>query len=194
MVFAAFNEALQHAGLRAHSDEEIYAMFGPDERGILQNLIGDGWEDVYAVYLAAYEREHADIVGPFPGIQPALDLMVERGVQLAIVTGKGADAAAISVPRFGLDRYFTIIESGSSRGPAKPAAIRGILERWQLPAHAVAYVGDAPQDVRDARETGLVAIGAGWAATTPLDALRAEQPDVLFETVEAFTAWLRAHV
>jgi pyrophosphatase PpaX len=193
MVIAAFNHALRHAGLREHTDEEIFAMFGPDEVGILQNLIGEGWEDIYAIYLAAYEREHTGTTDVFPGIQPVLDLLVERGVQLAIVTGKGADAAAISVPRLGLDRYFTIVEAGSAKGPAKPAAIRGILDRWQLPPDAVAYVGDAAQDMRDARETGLVALGAAWAASTPLDALRAERPDALFLSVEEFSDWLGEH-
>src|SRR5690242_17857694 len=99
MVLVAFKEALRHAGLREHTDAEIVALFGPDDAGILQRLVGDGWEDAYRVYLAAYEREHDTTPDPFPGIQPALDLLVERGVQLAIVTGKGADSAAISVPR-----------------------------------------------------------------------------------------------
>jgi phosphoglycolate phosphatase-like HAD superfamily hydrolase len=122
-----------------------------------------------------------------------LDLLRERGTKLAIVTGKGAGTASISVPRLGLDRYFPIVEAGKPEGPVKPAAIRSILRRWNLPPQQVAYVGDAPRDMQDARETGLRSIGAAWADSTRIDTLRAEAPDELFTSVEALTAWLNEH-
>lgn len=187
---AAFQDALLDITGEEYRDDQIVALFGPSEEGIFQRLLGDRWQAAHRAFLAAYEARHDKCAAPFPGIEAVLELLNERGVELAIVTGKGRGSADISVRRLGLAQHFNIIESGSPEGIVKAAAIEDLLARWNLPAEEVAYVGDAAYDTIDARKTGVVALAAGWAATADLDALRATEPDELFATVDAFAKWI----
>jgi pyrophosphatase PpaX len=194
VCFAAFRETFQRHLDRTYSDDEIYAMFGPSEEGIMQSLLKDRWQEGHADYLAAYEREHDSCPAVFPCIDEALDLLRGRGARLAIVTAKGPGSAEISVRRLGLTRHFDVIESGSPQGGIKPERIRRVLARWNLPAERTAYVGDSVYDVQAAREVGALPLAAGWATTANLERLRHAEPCALFETVEQFAAWIADHV
>jgi phosphoglycolate phosphatase-like HAD superfamily hydrolase len=176
------------------SEADIRALFGPDEAGIIRQVVPAAWEACLADYLIAYESEHDACSAAFDGIVPLLARLRNRGLLLAIVTGKGQGSCAISLRRLGLGEYFDVVETGSNAGPVKPQRIRAVLDRWDLPAAEAAYVGDSPFDVRDARETGVRAMAAGWAASTDVAGLRAERPDALFTTVAEFAEWIDQHV
>lgn len=194
VCIAAFQTAFAtHAG-REFSDAEIRALFGPDEEGMIRRVVPDHWQACLDDYLAAYDRKHDACPAPFSGMLPLLSGLSERGVPLAIVTGKGRGSAEISLRRLALSGYFDVVETGSARGAVKPERIRAVLARWGMLAGTVAYVGDSPFDMRDARATGVRGLAAGWAASTDVEALRAETPDVLFSSVGEFTAWIERHV
>lgn len=187
---AAFRTAILDSTGEEYSDEQIVALFGPSEEGIFQRMLGDRWQVAHRAFLHAYDAHHDMCSAPFPGIEDALAVLKDRGVQLAIVTGKGAWSADISVRRLGLARYFDIVESGSTEGIVKAAAIVDLLDRWQLPPTEVAYVGDAAYDVIDARKTAVIALAAAWAATADQGALTATEPDALFTSVDQFAEWI----
>ncbi len=194
ICFAAFRKTFEvHLG-RSFRDDEIRAMFGPTEEGILQRRFPDRWEAALATYLEEYERAHAACVAPFAGIEAVLDTLRAIAIRCAIVTGKGPRSAEISARRLGLTRHFEVIETGSAERPIKSDGIRAVLARWALPPEDVAYVGDAPSDVTAAREVGLVALGAAWAATADTGRLTAQAPDALFSTVASFAAWVDGNV
>src|SRR5207248_175193 len=137
-----------------------------------------------------YDRLHRERAVPFPGIEQALAALQQRGLRLAIATGKGGPSAEISLGHLGIGRYFDTVEVGSVEGPVKPRSIRAILDRWGIPAAAVAYVGDAPGDIDAAREVGVTPLAAAWAATADRDSLVACHPAALFATVDAFMDWI----
>jgi phosphoglycolate phosphatase-like HAD superfamily hydrolase len=88
-----------------------------------------------------------------------------------------------------LDAYFERIEAGSAGGPIKPTGIRAFLTRWAVAPETVAYVGDAPYDVDAAKQAGVIAVAAAWAASANAAALSARQPHFLFESVADFAVW-----
>jgi pyrophosphatase PpaX len=120
-------------------------------------------------------------------------MLRDRGVRLAIVTGKGAGSAEISLRLLGVGDLFDLVEVGSPTGGIKPISIRRVLERWGLPPSRVAYVGDATYDMQAAKEVGLVALGAAWADTADASALRIMEPAAVFSSVEDFAAWIDSH-
>jgi len=190
VCFAAFRITLKEFTRRDFSDSEIEALFGPDEAGVFQRLLGDHWKPALLRYLNEYEIAHELCGAPFDGVVGLLDWLRKEGMKVAIVTGKGKQSAAISLRRVGLTSHFDMVEAGSHTGPVKPAAIKHILERWGLsPAQAV-YVGDAPYDVRAAREAGVTPLSAVWAPRVHRDRLDAEKPDAILETVDDLKGWL----
>src|SRR5574341_1357763 len=84
VCFAAFRHTMREFLSHHYTDNEITALFGPSEEGILPRLVPDRWKACLEIYLAAYERESARNAKLFPGIETALQLLKARSVTLAI--------------------------------------------------------------------------------------------------------------
>lgn len=192
--FAAFRRALGDFTDRRFTDREIMALFGPSEEGMIQRLVPSQWQACLQTYLAEYARAHLHYAKPFPGIETALGLLKERGVAVAIVTGKGAQSAAISLNQLGLADYFEIVETGSPNGGVKPSSIQKVLTTWGALPHRVAYVGDAASDIEAARAVGVIPLGAAWDARSDAHSLSAMGPLATFCTVEGFIRWIETDV
>ncbi len=190
VCFAAFRETFRRYLGREYTDREIRALFGPTEEGILQNLLGERWEEGLLHYLDAYRKAHAQCAEPFPGMRGALDLLRANNVCLAVVTGKGPQSAELSLEALGLADLFDMIEAGSAQGGVKPHCMRKVVSTWGCDPSDVACVGDAPSDIRSAREIGAVPLGAAWASTADYDVLVSLQPHAVFRTVADFSQWV----
>jgi pyrophosphatase PpaX len=188
-TFAAFRAVFRTRLGLEFPDDEIRAMFGPDERGVFRLRVPAFAEQAHEEFLAAYEREQASCAAPFPGIVDLLDTLRDRGVACAVVTGKGAESAALSLRLLDLEGYFPIVEAGSPDGAVKPAAMRRVLDAWGLRPEQVAGIGDTPSDIRAARAAGMTALGAAWAANADAAALRALEPAAVFESVSEARTW-----
>ena len=194
VCFIAFREALQPFTGRSFTDEEIMARFGPSEEGMLRRWVPDRWEECLRLYLTAYEREHRRIARTFPGIETALGLLRERGMPLAVVTGKGPPSAAISLAQLGLAPYFDCIETGSPEGGVKTRCIERVLTRWGIAPGRVAYLGDVASDIEASRAVGVIPLAAAWEKRSNATALRALEPLAVFDTVPQFIDWIHATV
>jgi phosphoglycolate phosphatase-like HAD superfamily hydrolase len=189
-TFAAFRAVFRARLGVEFDDSAIRAMFGPDERGVFRLRIPDATEAALEEFLVEYEREQSACAAPFAGIIDLLDTLRDRNVACAVVTGKGAECAAVTLRLLGLDRYFPIVEAGSPDGAIKPAAMRRVLAAWGARPEDVAGIGDAPSDVRAARSVGITALGAAWARTSDANILLALAPDAVFEVVAEARDWL----
>ena len=189
----AFREvARRHLG-RDYTNAEIVALFGPSEVGIFQQIAGDRWERCLEDFLAIYERDHHNCATVFPGVLEMLSGLADRDIPAAIVTGKGADSAGISLRLLNLEQHFDVVEAGSPEGSVKPAAIRRIVQRWKVDPGTVAYVGDAPNDVSDARSAGVIPLAAAWSASADPKALANRDPAEVFASVGDLIRWMRHH-
>jgi len=186
----AYAETAARLGGRRPSADEVYALFGPSEEGILETLLPGRLSESLPMFLSVYETLHAAAPGPFAGVEALLEGMRARGLRAAIVTGKGAGSAEISLRILGLDRWIDCVETGFADRADKPYSIGKVLARWQIEPGEAAYVGDQPYDMRAAREAGLRAWGAGWAETA---GVRREEcgADHIFWSVDELSEWLR---
>lgn len=194
ICYKAFGRVLRSRLGREFGNEEIHAMFGPSEEGVLGRLFPDDPQAALSEYLYAYREAHAVCTVPFEGMRGVLDLLRRHGVELGLVTGKGPGSARISLDALGLGGFFPLVETGSPHGGIKPACMLRILNCWQFPAREVIGVGDSPSDVRSARQAGIVSVAAAWAPTAVPSSLAACQPDHMFRHVPAFRCWLEAAV
>ncbi len=190
----ASQEALFPFTGRHFSAAEIAARFGPTEEGMLRQWVPEHAGAALKIFLEVYEREHYRCTAVFPGLADALHLLSERGVRLAIATGKGPDSALISLRYLGLGPIFDAVESGSPDGPIKPQSIRRIIDAWGVAPEAVAYVGDTPPDMVHAREAGVLALGAAWAETATVQNGPAGSAHVVFTSVDDFIRWIEETV
>ena len=192
VCYRAFSQVLGRRLGRPFGDTEIHSMFGPSEEGILARLCPADPEGALSEYLAEYRAAHLQCPRPFRGISRALETLQCRGVQLAIVTGKGPRSAQISLDAFDLGRFFPLVEAGSPDGGVKPAAMRRVLRRWGFAASEAVGVGDSPSDIRSAKEVGITSVAAAWAPGADAEGLAACEPDRLFRDPRVLLEWLQS--
>ncbi|MDN5302343.1 MAG: hypothetical protein PWQ60_1857 [Thermoanaerobacteraceae bacterium] len=191
VCYSCFRNTLKHYVDRDFSDSEIRAMFGPSEEGIFKKLLPDSWEDCLRFYLEQYDKAHSEYDRPFPGIKDALELLRERKVRLAIVSGKGPKSMEISLRHSGLGKFFEVVVTGSEHGANKIYDINQVLKRWGLSPDSVAYVGDMAYDISAAKEAGVFAIAAAWAGTAEFEKLKAMKPSLICPDVETLIEWIK---
>jgi len=193
ICFSTFRNALAHVAGPGLTDAEIQARFGPSEDGMFERVVPARWQEAFTAYLGEYERQ-LPLCAVFPGVAAALAWLRERGVPLALVTGKSRPTALMSLKQFGLDGLFAPVETGSPSGVVKTAAITRVITAWGVPAAEVIYVGDAISDIRAAHEAGVLPIAAAWAPSAVAAELHALRPHALFTDAADFHAWLVGRV
>jgi len=142
-------------------------------------------------YLYYYENLHEMCPVPFDGIKDVLQTLRNKGIRIAMVTGKGKQSTDISLRHFELTHFFEIIETGSPKGARKAEGIQLILD-WltDIRKDEVIYVGDAPSDIRASRKVGIPVVAAARADTAEPEKLQELKPDELFYTIKDFSDWL----
>ena len=190
VCFAAFRAAFERLGAPRYTDEQIRALFGPSEEGMMQRAIPERWEEAVAGYLEEYDKHLPLCGGVFPAVTSALELLRDRRIPTALVTGKGPVSTALSLRYLSLDGVFDVVESGSALGVVKADAIRRVVKRWDVDPGRVIYVGDAAFDVVAAREADVIPVGAAWAPSVVPGELEGARPHVIFTRAEDFHRWL----
>jgi phosphoglycolate phosphatase-like HAD superfamily hydrolase len=194
LCIAAFKKSVEPLLNKEISEEEIIATFGPSEEGTIRKLIPQHEEAGVAAYLQHYEQLHYTCPSAFVGIADLLEFLKRKGVQLAMVTGKGIHSTRLSLKQFGLEQYFEIMETGAPQGPNKINGIRNVLTRLNADKNESIYVGDAPSDIVYCKEVGIPIAAAAWASTTDAEVLKKLNPDWLFNTVDEFKNWIEEYL
>ena len=183
----------RHGGPELNHDE-IVARFGPTEEGLLRNELGDEWVRAIETYLVEYERRHDGDAGVFDGVRSIVHQLHGRGIPMAVVTGKGARSAEITLRAIGLDAAFDPVEAGSMEGSVKATAISRIVDAWSIDPRRVAYFGDMPSDIDESRKAGVWAVSVAWKTDADVEALAAGSPDALLRTEDELGAWVSRFV
>ncbi len=184
LTLDAFFAAYRKLSVPEPSLEVVKSEFGAEERGILRALNPEIESELYRAYLEEYERllkERGQ--RPFDGIEELLQNLRSRGARVSLVTGKGAETAAISVRVMGLEKYFDFVESGGLYGSVKPEKMRKILDNYKIPPSSAFYIGDSPRDVLDSREVGVFPMAAAWSGIVSAEQFSQVMPVDIFYTV-----------
>jgi pyrophosphatase PpaX len=185
LIFASFNHvAEKYLGTRL-APEEIISLFGPPEEGGLAKLLAqDQVPEAMDDLCGFYGAHHASMAGVHPGIPELLCFLKERGIRLAVFTGKGNRTTAITLAALGLAERFEMVVSGSdvTRHKPDPEGIAKVLDAFGIPAERVLMVGDAVSDIRASRSAGVRAAAVLWDSVDRTRVLDAGA-DLVFHTV-----------
>lgn len=124
----------------------------------------------------AYERafpNHLGAVELGAGAIELLDLLASRGIKRAIVTNTPRALAAQIIAQKGLDsRIDALAAAGDAQEKPSPELLLLALERIQLKAGDVLYVGDSETDRKAAMAAGVFMIGMNAPGDATLNDLR----------------------
>ncbi|MBI1807678.1 MAG: HAD family hydrolase [Ignavibacteria bacterium] len=196
LIFATFNHVARKYTDRTYTPQEIVAMFGPPEEVAVENIVGkDRVDEAMDDFLGFYGEHHPRMASAYEGIREMLEFLKNRGILLAIFTGKGKRTALITLEKIGIKSYFDIVVTGSDVRNHKPSAegIRKVMERFGLEPNQVLMVGDAVSDVRAAHEAGVHIAAVLWDSYGKENVLKMDV-DYFFHSVAEFVGWLESAV
>jgi HAD superfamily hydrolase (TIGR01509 family) len=194
-------------GAFQHANATVMASFGlPWNEAIYRKHYAPDWRQMYTRLGVPPDRldeanelwhttfAQAEDVIAFDGVVDALRRLDETGCGLGIVTAGDRFIVEPQLERTGLGALLPVRVFGDDLPVHKPdpAPLRRALSLLRLDAHPdeVAYVGDAPTDMRMARAVGVRAIGIASVVGDPQE-LRAAGADEVAPTV---AAWVDALV
>jgi HAD superfamily hydrolase (TIGR01509 family) len=181
-VPAAYVAAIRRLGGPPTSPEQVVASYplGPPEV-LLAHLLG---RDLAPGEAEAYYDELASVaVRPYRGVAGVLSALRARGHRLAVFTGASYRAAAMLLTAAGVTA--DVLIGGDEVRRPKPASDGLLLaaRRLGISASAIAYIGDAPNDIGAARAAGSLSVAAAWGhqydAGVPADITLAAPGDAL---------------
>ena len=178
--FRVYNKILARLGRKPLSEDEFLRHQSPNWYEFYAKLgIPEGlWKEVDAEWVRLYEEEK-------PGLHrdawPCLERLRSSGFKLALVSNGSRARVEMELGRFGLASLFQSVMCGEKKEELKPSPV--MLERTmrvlEVRPSDVVYVGDAPADVRAAKNAGVVSVAIARGAVLE-GRLRAEGPDYVF--------------
>jgi phosphoglycolate phosphatase len=175
------NDIADRFGFRRIAPEDVEGLRRAGSREIVKRLEVPFWKlPLIAQHMRQLKASHAHEIALFPGTGDMLRSLWEAGVRLAIVS---SDSEANVRRQLGEANAALIsdFDCGASLF-GKAAKFRRVVKRAGVaPSEAIA-IGDEVRDLEAARGAGIAfgAVTWGYAAE---EALRAREPDVVFEKV-----------
>jgi HAD superfamily hydrolase (TIGR01509 family) len=160
-VPAAYVTAVLRLGGPAVTAADVVARYW---RGIPELILADLLgRDLTAAEADVYYDELGQAeVAPYPDAPGVLAALRARGHPVAIFTGTSSRAATMLLAAAGLSA--DVVVGGDLVRRPKPAGdgLALVASRLGVPASGLAYIGDAPNDMRAARAVGGLAAAAAW--------------------------------
>jgi len=191
LIFASFNYVAEKYLNRTFSDKELISFFGPTEDVILKQWCGENYEKARKDYYDFYS-EHHHMADLYPGIKEILKDVKSKNIFLSIYTGKGKDAATITLKKLGIYDYFDLIITGDDVKEHKPSpeGIHIFLEKFNLKKEEVLMIGDAIYDIKAARKAGIEIASVVWDTYAKEEIMKLGS-DYVFNTVDELKEYLR---
>jgi len=194
LIFESFRYISQKYFNKNLTNEEIMSLFGPTENVILREWSGDKFETVKNDYYNFYSDNH-HMAELYPGIKEILSFIKSKNVLLAIFTGKGREAASITLKKLDVFDYFNLIITGDDVIEHKPSSegINKFLEKFNLSKEKVLMIGDAPSDIKAARSAGVKIASVVWDNYVKKEVLNLGS-DYIFREVDELKEFLKSNL
>lgn len=193
LLFFTFKEVFRRFASRELSNQDVLALFGPTEDGVLMREIDPTvFPEAKSMFYQIYTEHHADFVKQNHAVHDLVEKLYTAGIPMGIFTGKGRQTAQISLSILGLSPYFEFVITGDDVQDPKPSpeGIFKALEILNVPPADLLFVGDSESDMQAARAAGVHVVAVHWLGT-PQTATYDTAPDYLATTVEEFRAFTR---
>ncbi|HUL43355.1 MAG TPA: HAD family hydrolase [Bacteroidota bacterium] len=196
LIYATFNHVAEKYLNKTFTPKEITGLFGPPEEIAIERLLGkeksrEAMDDFYAFY----EHHHPSMASAYGGVREMLEFLKQRGMILAIFTGKGRKTALITLEQIGIRKYFDLIVTGTDVKSHKPSpeGIASVMNRFGLEASQVLMVGDSVSDIRAAHDAGVLIASVVWDSYGKEKVMQMDV-DYRFYSVSEFVSWLKKNV
>ncbi|MBB6453137.1 phosphoglycolate phosphatase/pyrophosphatase PpaX [Salirhabdus euzebyi] len=165
ICYEAFQKVFAKYDNKTLTTEDIHAMFGPSEVGIIRkNLIHQNVEEAIELYYETYLKKHNSLVNRNKEIENMLRTLTDMGVKLGIVTGKARRSLDISLHALHMDHYFHVTITGDDVVHPKPhpEGVEKALSLLEVNSNEAVFVGDSDADIKAGLHANVHTVGVEW--------------------------------
>lgn len=165
ICYYAFQNIFERFDNKELSSEEIKAMFGPSETGIIkENLLNTNKERAIELYYEKYAEHHKALVDPNHEINDLITFLKEKGLKLGIVTGKAKRSLDISLRELQMENIFDVIITGDDviKPKPHPEGIHKALSRLNVKNNEAMFIGDSDADIEAGIQAKVFTVGVQW--------------------------------
>lgn len=164
LIIESFKHVIRlHKGEDAEIDiKKIKEQLGPPlAQGLATLVPGEDVDQMIQEYRTFNMAHHDEIVTMFPGSKEMLEELKNRGYQLGVVSNKTEKIVRMGLDLFDLAQYFDAIICSEQMEKHKPDpdGLFKACQAMQRYHDNLVYVGDAPGDVKAARNISAFSVG-----------------------------------
>lgn len=129
----------------------------------------------------------------FPGIPAMLEALGDRGLRLAVATGKSRRGLELALASTGLKGCFQATRcADEARSKPHPEMLLWLMRELGVEPGATLMVGDTEYDMQMAGNAGVAAVAVCYGVHAP-ERLRRQAPLACLEDLRELPQWLDAH-
>ncbi len=164
--------AARQLSLPELSHEQLKSIIGLGLREAVHALyaeLADGtFEDYRRHYAEHYFSKPTDARHLFCGVVDTLSALRERGVHLAVATGKSRNGLDKALAATGLASHFVVTRcADETRSKPHPLMLEQIAQYLRVAPQQMLMVGDSSYDLEMAQRFGAAAIGVSYGVHAP---------------------------
>lgn len=189
------NAARAYMGLPPLGHDVVASYVGNGAPVLIRRAMGPGAteeqiEEALGFFLSYYREHMLDHTRPYPGVVETLEILLQRGDRMAVLTNKPQRFSRDLCAGLGLAHYFFQIYGGNSFEQKKPdpIGIRTLMAEAGVHARETWMIGDSATDVLTARNAGVRSVGVTYGISP--ETLKEAPPDFLIHAMTELPALL----
>ena len=164
----AINYALECNGYEKRTIKEVKRFVGNGvrklvERAVPKNTPIEEVDKVFKDFKIYYDKHATDKTKVYEGIPHILDVLKQKGYNLAIVSNKLQEAVEVLQKRFFSDTISIAVgdKAGCKRKPS-PDSVIEVMKYFNSNKENTLYIGDSEVDIETAGNAGIDCISVSW--------------------------------
>lgn len=165
----ACNYALTTLGYKTHDVEKYKTFVGngryklvermlPEDKRSIENI-----EKALDLFDSYYENHMIDMTKPYDGIMEMLDCLINRGINIAVVSNKPHEFTTEVVKNYFGNRFEVVYgHKKNTKEKPDPWAVLEVIDEFKVNKDECLYVGDSEIDINTAKNAGVKSVGVEW--------------------------------
>ena len=165
----ACNYALTTLGYKTHEVEKYKTFVGNGRYKLVERMLPEDRRDMdnieksLQLFDTYYEKHMIDMTKPYDGIMEMLDSLINRGINIAVVSNKPHEFTTEVVKNYFGDRFKVVYgHKKNTKEKPDPWAVLEVIEEFNVNKDECLYIGDSEIDINTAKNAGVKSVGVEW--------------------------------
>lgn len=166
VIIDSWQETFRRLEGREAELDVILDTFGEPLEGTMRDFFPDKpLEEGLEIYRSYQRTNYLSSIHLFPGIRELLDELMQRQVNMALVTSRLKFTTDQALDSFDLRKYFGYVVTADdvTRHKPDPQCIEVALEKIGASAEDAIMIGDTKHDVQCAHNAGMPSVIVSWS-------------------------------